>query len=205
MWPTPVTPIRPPMEGPTTMSTTLTQVTVEEYEFWNDLISKSPFSVGEFMTAPMRVRNNKKIVMMVVSVEGRLLKYASSYLRADPRVVSTAVRNDGLALQHADLGSRNDREIVMDAIFQNPRALAYASGHLRMDPSFMRLANQIDSRCAQYGLSAVKNPVLSPFNLSDDRSPTSPSFSRSHSSVPSRSRSSMRGGFLSRVMWWKQH
>ena len=54
-------------------------------------------------------------------------------MKSDRKIVSAAVNQFGLALQHASEDLRADREIVLAAVKQNGEALEYASEQLKSD------------------------------------------------------------------------
>lgn len=58
------------------------------------------------------------------------------------KIVLAAVRQNGMALKHADYYRRNDRQIILSAIEQNPNAIEYACIELKNDPTIVRAALQ---------------------------------------------------------------
>ena len=71
---------------------------------------------------------------MVMTVRPRL---PPKGLRGDREIVLAAVKQAGLALQHASAELQGDREVVLEAVKQNGWALDYASQELRGDRAFM--------------------------------------------------------------------
>jgi len=61
-------------------------------------------------------RNNIKIVLAYLEIDGFQLEYASEQLRDNKEVVLTAINQDGAALRYASERFKNDKEMVLLAI-----------------------------------------------------------------------------------------
>lgn len=77
------------------------------------------------------LRNNKEIVLVAVSRDGSLLKFASEELKADRDVLLAAVRSNPYSLQFATREMNNDEEIVVTAVAKNGLALEHVSEELK--------------------------------------------------------------------------
>ena len=80
------------------------------------------FHPMDIQRAPKALREDKKIIMIVVSKDGYALQYASDALKNDKDIVMTAVSQEGLALQYAYYALKNDKDIVMTAVSRNGHA-----------------------------------------------------------------------------------
>jgi len=98
-------------------------------------------------SAPLDVRNNKVIVLDVVSNSGWQLEFASDKLKADKKVVSLAVKSDGGSLKFADKILKNDQEVVLLALANDENGdepITHASYQLISNKEFMLRAVRID-------------------------------------------------------------
>nr|NGY94864.1 hypothetical protein [Neochlamydia sp. AcF84] len=75
----------------------------------------------------------------LVQKDGLVLKYTPTF-RNHKEFVLAAVRQNGLALDHASPELQNDREVVLIAVQQNASAVQYASQELQNDPIIIALA-----------------------------------------------------------------
>ena len=71
------------------------------------------FHPMDIQRAPKALREDKKIIMIVVSEQGLALEYASDALKNDKDVVRTAVSQDGYALQYASEKLMEDEDIYL--------------------------------------------------------------------------------------------
>ena len=76
----------------------------------------------------------------MVSLSGVCLADLGPRYQGQRRVVEHAVKQDGLALEHASAYLRDDRFIVLWAVEQNAMAIRYASDRLRADLHIGRAA-----------------------------------------------------------------
>ena len=107
-----------------------------------------------------RFSNDKEIVLACVSIDGRLLEFASEDLRNDREVVLAAVRQNGLALEHAYIGLRHDREVVLAAVCQNGLALQYGTKKCRDDEEVAAFACAQNSGARQYATERVQKILI---------------------------------------------
>lgn len=94
----------------------------------------------ELAVAPMRVRQNRELVLQAIRQDYQALQSATRDLRADRHFVLQAVKVQGLSLQYASELLRQDRTVVEAAINQDRMALRFASEDLRADPDLIRQA-----------------------------------------------------------------
>ena len=64
---------------------------------------------------------------------GQTLRHIPGIFKNDKDVVLAVVTKDGMALQYAPLHLRNDKDVVFEAVMQNPWSLKYASKSLQDD------------------------------------------------------------------------
>ena len=72
-----------------------------------------------------------------------IFKNASDSFKKDRDIVLSIVRENGLALQYADVSLRKDPDVVLDAICNNLSAIDFADPSLREDREFIYWAVQI--------------------------------------------------------------
>ena len=75
-------------------------------------------------------------------------------LLGDRTIVTTAVRQQGDALEYAAKELKDDYEVVMAAVKQNGVAIRFASHRLKLDPEVGKAAVEQDER-AQYWMNMV--------------------------------------------------
>ena len=73
-------------------------------------------------------RNN---IATILATKGSYLLYTTAEIRKDIKCVGIAVKNDGLALEHAIKKLQENEEIVNIAVQQNGLALRFASDDLK--------------------------------------------------------------------------
>ena len=91
------------------------------------------------------------------SVEGISLQFASEAQTNNPKIIMTAVRQNGYALQYASAKLKNDKDIVLEAVRQNGRAWEYASEALKNDRDIVLEAVRQDGRVLEYVVDELKN------------------------------------------------
>lgn len=75
-----------------------------------------------------------------VDLRGEALQFVSDVLKADKRVVVTALMHTGMALRHAAQELRENPEIVMAAVHQCGESLQFASEQLQSDEDIVLTA-----------------------------------------------------------------
>jgi hypothetical protein len=73
-------------------------------------------------SVPECYRDDKDVVTTAVKNDGEALQYASVRLRNDAEVVMAAVQNNGISLKHASEHLRKQKEVIVAAIKQSPLA-----------------------------------------------------------------------------------
>mmetsp|Transcript_100699 Transcript_100699/g.291029 ORF Transcript_100699/g.291029 Transcript_100699/m.291029 type:complete len:371 (+) Transcript_100699:118-1230(+) len=86
----------------------------------------------------------------MVSIAGMQLAVVPDSLRSDMSVVLAAVRQNGAALQYADLELRNCREIAMAAVQERGVALEFASQELQADREVAMAAVRHDGMALRF-------------------------------------------------------
>eukprot|EP00971_Amphidinium_carterae_P221674 4400426-Amphidinium_carterae.1 len=87
--------------------------------------------LGSSLAGSMSTSNRDK-VLAAVRKRGCRLQWHEEHL-GDHEIVLEAVKQDGLALQHASSSCKRDRAIVLAAVKQNGFALQYAAESCRSD------------------------------------------------------------------------
>ncbi|CAE7192449.1 ACAD11, partial [Symbiodinium pilosum] len=106
--------------------------------------------------ASSSLRANPKIVKMALHQDWHALAFASPELRADFSLARLAVRTDGLALQVLPARMQNDRPLVLTAVQQNWRALQYASIRLRGDRDVVLEAVKQDTGALEFASQRLR-------------------------------------------------
>eukprot|EP00933_Yihiella_yeosuensis_P071773 TRINITY_DN80004_c0_g1_i1.p1 TRINITY_DN80004_c0_g1~~TRINITY_DN80004_c0_g1_i1.p1 ORF type:complete len:884 (+),score=185.80 TRINITY_DN80004_c0_g1_i1:95-2746(+) len=96
--------------------------------------------VANFEKCGESIRENKEVVLALVTQRGMSLANASRALKCDKHVVLAAVTQDGLALEYASASLKADYDIVTAAITQNGAALDLAAEALQADEHLVDLA-----------------------------------------------------------------
>ncbi len=73
-----------------------------------------------------KFRDDKRVVLEAISLNGVFINGASERLRNDKEVVLKAVKNYGYSLQFASDNLKQDKEIVLAALKENPRSIDFA-------------------------------------------------------------------------------
>jgi hypothetical protein len=95
-------------------------------------------------------RNNKKVILEAVKLDGYALRNASAFLRNDRDVVMAAVCNKGLSLLFSSSVLQNDKEVVLAAVNNNYSSFKFASEALRNDLDFIYEAYFLNSKIIKY-------------------------------------------------------
>lgn len=103
-----------------------------------------------FRYTTKEVRDDKEIVLAVVSQFGHLLEYASERLRNDREVVCSALKSRAQSLRYASDELKDDEELVMLAIEGAAEALICASARLKNKESVVRAAIEKDGFAIEY-------------------------------------------------------
>ena len=114
------------------------------------------------MWAAVELRADCEIVLAAVKQNGLALDHAAVALQANREIVLVAVKQNGLALEYAAVELRADREIVLAAVLQNEESLQHASEELREGTRLVQLLaephpGEFRVRCVS--LSAVETVV----------------------------------------------
>jgi len=83
---------------------------------WDSLIQMAKYDVDSFIYAPQKIKNNFKLMLKLVTLNGWVLKYAEWEISYNKDVVITAVAQNGLALQFASSLLRDNKDIVLAAV-----------------------------------------------------------------------------------------
>lgn len=117
---------------------------------------------------PHKYRDDEKIVLRVLEMNGYLLKFVSDRLKKKRNVVMIAVRRDGGAIQFADVSLRNDKKIFIAAFESSRLAIQFIGDDLKTDPqlcdmaiecngSFIRFFDAVFADNYDVGLKAVSS------------------------------------------------
>ena len=105
---------------------------------------------------PPYLIDNTAVLTSAIKQDGLALQYASDILKEDKEIVMTAVQQDGQALQYASDTLKEDKEIVMTAVQQDGQALQYASDTLKEDKEIVMTAVQQNALALQYASNTLK-------------------------------------------------
>ena len=75
----------------------------------------------------MKDNKDRDEVMVAVKEDGLALEHADESLQKDKEIVMAAVKQDGRALYFAEESLQKDKEIIMEAVKQEGRALEQIS------------------------------------------------------------------------------
>ena len=92
----------------------------------------------------------KRVVMSAVRQNGMALQYAPGRSKDDKEVVMAAVRQNGFALQYASDRLKDDIDIVASSVQKDGYALKFASVRLQMDESIISFAVQQNGYALQF-------------------------------------------------------
>ena len=95
---------------------------------------------------PCRLKNKKEVVLAAVRNDGMALQHASPGMRGEPEVVLAAVMSDGMALKHASPKCKDTFKIVKTAVIHDEMAIDYASPRLKEKESIRKI---IESKSAE--------------------------------------------------------
>lgn len=99
--------------------------------FWLHHIKQGATQLGRFI--PEAFLDDKLLMLLAVKKCGLSFIRLSARLQQDPELIETALRQNGLVLEHLTDLSKNHRATVLLAVSQNGMALEYVSPELRAD------------------------------------------------------------------------
>ncbi len=100
--------------------------------------------------------NNREVVLEMLNINGKYLKYASRWMRSDLEIVKIAVQLNGLALAFANEKLQNNKEVVLLAVRCNGNALKFASMSLCADKEVVLEALKSNKSAEKYINSSLK-------------------------------------------------
>jgi hypothetical protein len=100
--------------------------------------------------------SNKRIMLDVVSRDGKSLVYTTDDLRADKDVVIRACANNGFALKNAAYHLKADKDVIKIAVKQNGLVLRYASKEARADIEIVTFAISQNGNAYQYASTRLR-------------------------------------------------
>ena len=107
--------------------------------------------------------SDRELLLSAVRRNGLALEHATADLRADPAVVFAAMTQDVHALRYAERGLLANREFLLAAMTQNVQALSYAEGGFLDNREFLLAAIRENGRALEYAaldLRADRDVVL---------------------------------------------
>lgn len=155
----------------------LTKIKIEDKKLLDECLKLSPYSI---CYACDDFKDNKEIVIPLLSENGDLLEFLSNRLKDDKDVVLVAVGNNGNSLKFASERLRDDKEVVITALgisdnikiahtttplygntisIVNTRGatLKYASERLRSDKQLVLEAVKRDCYALEYASEDLKD------------------------------------------------
>ncbi|MBA3722623.1 MAG: DUF4116 domain-containing protein [Parachlamydiaceae bacterium] len=81
----------------------------------------------------LSLQSNREVMLLAVSINGRLLAYATTKLQGDKQIVTTALRNNGLALAYVSSEFRENDEFINIALSSNPCSIIFAPDRIKND------------------------------------------------------------------------
>lgn len=109
---------------------------------------------------PEVLRADRRVVYTAVNQNGKALQFADAAIRDDEHVVRAAiVASNGVALKWASEGLRARREVVEEAVELSGHVLEHASEALRADPDIVLQASLSEPSSVQFAADALQaNP-----------------------------------------------
>jgi hypothetical protein len=99
----------------------------------------------EFQFMDDKFKDDKEIVIKVVSNFGENLQFASDRLKKDANIVLKAIRNNGIAIQYAVDKFKDNKELVLLAVEKEGENLKYLSKRLKDDEELVFKAGSNDN------------------------------------------------------------
>ena len=104
-------------------------------------------------------RKDNRVVTAAVRQNGLALRFASPELRADEGIVVTAVSKNGMALKYAAKEFRSDRAMVLEAVQSASESLQYANEVLRSEKGMVIAAVIGSGKAIKFASDMLKNDV----------------------------------------------
>lgn len=119
--------------------------------------SQSEYLHDVFKNASEQLKNNRELVLSLVKLNGRTLKYASNILKNDKEIVWKALKNDLNAFKYISDDLKNDKKIVLFVIKQAGVLYQYVSETLKNDREIALLSMKTYGLSLQYASETFKN------------------------------------------------
>jgi hypothetical protein len=110
-----------------------------------------------FKNASEQLKNNRELVLSLVKLNGRTLKYASNILKNDKEIVWEALKNDLNAFKYISDDLKNDRKIVLFVIKEAGVLYQYVSENLRNDREIALLSMKTHGLSLEFVSKTFKN------------------------------------------------
>jgi hypothetical protein len=121
------------------------------------LITNIQQGLIELSTLSEPQKNDKSIVISAVRANGLALEHVSPLLKTDRDVVIEAVRSNGLALQYANETFTKDVNIVHVAVHNEGNSLQYADEILKDNQDIVKTAITQRGRALEYASDNIRN------------------------------------------------
>ena len=118
------------------------------------IVKKYPLVLGGILNK-LNEDDEKDVVLEAVRVDGEALAQATDFVN-NKKVVSEAVKNNGLALTHASEDLKKDKKLVTAAVKQNGLALQYADDSFKKDKKVVTAAVKSDGSALQFADDSLK-------------------------------------------------
>ena len=107
------------------------------------------------------LRDDKDIVKAAVRNDSSAYEYASERLKADPEIISEALKNDNCsyAFRYFDDKLKADKSLVLKAVSRDPNTLAEVSDQFKADREVVLTALQAEQNgsCLEYAADVLKD------------------------------------------------
>mmetsp|Transcript_73180 Transcript_73180/g.160102 ORF Transcript_73180/g.160102 Transcript_73180/m.160102 type:complete len:353 (+) Transcript_73180:63-1121(+) len=111
----------------------------------------------ELRNASMEVREDKAVMMLLISVAGEFFRLCGPVLQADPEAAYAAAKTDQWALEVAHESLRSNREFMITVLQCDGRSLRHASDALRKDKDVVLAAVGSSARALEYADESLQD------------------------------------------------
>ena len=126
---------------------------------WSDLI-KGIYAIENLRHAhtnpiiyfePLALFDFPQVMLYLIPFIRNALRYTNNpLLKDDRKVITAAVKHNGLALKHASPNLQNQKDIVVEAVSRNAHAFQFASDTLKDDKEFVKTVLDQDGMMLAY-------------------------------------------------------
>ena len=114
-------------------------------------------SIFEYVST--EISDNPELVLSLLKINGLLLQSIPKY-KDNIKLVSEAVRQNGLSLQHASKELRDNKDIVLEAVSKNGLSLQHASKRLKNDRHIVQIALDNNIKSIEHVSPEIRNDKI---------------------------------------------